>query len=130
MKTLISLTAAWVAATGLLLASCNRQNDSGMPSGPGGNAAGDHETAAGGGVEGTVVSNDNGTLVMVDRQGKESRYKVGGAVDVSVNDKGVDVNVNGKRLRGGDLKKGMQIRVNANKDGEATTIFSVPEPNK
>ena len=130
MKTLISLTATLIAATGLLLASCNRQGDSSAPGGPGGNAAGDHETATADGLEGTVVSNDNGTLVVVDRQGKESRYKVGGAVDVSVNDKGVDVNVNGKRLRGGDLKKGMRIRVNANKDGEATTIFSMPEPNK
>jgi hypothetical protein len=118
MKTLISITAALIASAGLLLASCNRQSDTSLPSVP---ATGDHETAAGG-VDGTVESYDNGTLVVTDKAGKQSRFEVGKAVDVEVGDGGVKVNVGGRRLRGADLKKGVRVRVNTNDKGDIVSV--------
>ncbi len=127
MKTLSSIIVAVIASAGLLLVSCNQRSDSYPPSGPAGNASGAHESAAGGSVEGTVESYDNGTLVVTDKAGKESHFQVGKLVDVKVGDDGVKVNVGARRLRGDDLKKGVRVHVNTNDKGDVVSVTAGDE---
>lgn len=127
MKSLNSTIVALIACGGLMLASCNQRSDSYPPGNPAGNASGAHENAAGGGVEGTVESYDNGTLVVTDKAGKESHFQVGKIVDVKVGDDGVRVNVGARRLRGEDLKKGVRVHVNTNDKGDVVSVTAGDE---
>lgn len=70
--------------------------------------------------EGMVVSAADGKLVMMT-DGKEHSHKVAASVPVTVN---------GKVAKLEDLKKGMQIKVSTDKDGNVLSVATVDAKKK